>query len=513
MNTLKLTLLLTLLMVIGGCKEGKEEETNKTLLKRPNVVIIYADDMGYGDLNYQNSGSKIPTPYLDQLTKEGMRFTDAHSASTVCSPSRYSLLTGRYHWRGHLKRGIVRPWGDPAIEEGRETIASVLKQKGYQTAAIGKWHLGMMYPFKEGLGQKDPNKTGWRDGESKTYLPEDFNWEQPVKRGPTSVGFDYYFGDGTINFPPYMWMENDRFLGNPTTMLNNEGKLTAEGSWECRPGPAMADWDIPEVPIKLTESAVDWISKQNKDMPFFLYFSMPSPHAPVVPAKQFKGKSNAGGYGDYVVQTDWMVGQILEALKAKGLEDNTMVVFTSDNGPEVYAYDRIRNHDHYSMGDWRGVKRDLWEGGHRVPFIVKYPGIVPGNSVNNNLVSQVDIMATVSDIVGYELPKNAAEDSRSFSNGLDPNDKTAGRETIIYHAVNGKFAIRKGDWVLIEHHSGSVSKEPEWIKEPGDKVSNDTPLVLYNIREDPQEQNNLYNKFPNKVNELKQRLDDMKKKS
>ena len=283
--------------------------------------------MGYGDLNDQNSNAKIPTPNLDQLAKEGMRFTDAHSVSTVCSPSRYSLLTGRYHWRGHLKNGIVRSWGDPAIEKGRLTIASMLKGEGYRTAAIGKWHLGMIYPFKKGIGQNDPNKPEWRDGESTVYKPSDFNWDQPVKRGPTAVGFDYYFGDGTINFPPYVWMENNRFLATPTQMLDLKGQNTAEGAWECRPGPATENWNIPEVPIKLTEKAVDWIEQQNKNNPFFLYFSLPSPHAPIVPVKQFQEKSDAGGYGDYMVQTDWMVGQVLDALKTKGLEDNTLVVF------------------------------------------------------------------------------------------------------------------------------------------------------------------------------------------
>jgi len=512
MNLNRATALL-MILAIYGCNNQKEEEGAKAEQTTPNVVIIYADDMGYGDLNNQNPDSKIPTPNLDQLTQDGMRFTDAHSGSTVCSPSRYTLLTGRYHWRGHMKKGIVRSWGDPAIEEGRETIASMLKSKGYQTAAVGKWHLGMVYPFKEGIGQADPDKPEWRNGESKTYAPEDFNWDQPVKRGPTSVGFDYYFGDGTINFPPYAWMENDRFMGTPSKLLNNGRVKTAEGSWECRPGPAMDNWDIPEVPIELTKRAVNWIEKQDGNKPFFLYFALPSPHAPIVPAERFQGKSEAGGYGDYMVQTDWMVGQVLDALKAKGLEDNTLVIFSSDNGPELYAYERIRNHDHYSMGDWRGLKRDLWEGGHRVPFIMKYPGKIKANSVNNNLVSQVDVMGTIANIVGYELPENAAEDSKDFSNGIFTEEKPPNRNEVVYHAVNGKFAIRKGDWVLIENNTGSVTKEPQWVKEKNNSMADNTPLVLYNIKQDPGEQKNLYSKMPEKVKELQMALKAIKSRS
>lgn len=493
-----------------ACQNQKDELKKKVDQALPNIVIIYADDMGYGDLNSQNPDSKIPTPNLDQLANEGMRFTDAHSVSTVCSPSRYSLLTGRYHWRGHLKSGIVRPWGDPAIEDGRLTLASMLKEKGYQTAAIGKWHLGMKYPFKYGVGQNDPEKKGWRDGESTLYSPDDFNWDQPVENGPVSLGFDYYFGDGTINFPPYVWMENNKFLGKPTAVLQKGRETTTEGSWECRPGPAMQDWDIPEVPVKLTEKAVGWIKEQQKDKPFFLYFSLPSPHAPIVPSRQFQGKSNAGGYGDYMVQTDWMAGEVLRALKSKGFDKNTLVIFTSDNGPELYAYERIKNHNHFSMGDWRGLKRDLWEGGHRVPFIIKYPGRIDKNSTNHNLTSQLDIMATLAKVVGYSLPENAGEDSRDFSADLFYADKKAHRKSLVYHAVNGKYAIRKGDWVLIENNTGSVTKEPQWVKEKNNSQPDETPLVLYNLAKDPFEQENLFESRPEKVNELQLLLDKIR---
>ncbi|MEC3907206.1 sulfatase-like hydrolase/transferase [Tamlana sp. 2201CG12-4] len=504
--------LFVIFFLLESCKtKEKPLAVDNTSKSKPNIIIIYADDMGYGDLNALNKDSKIPTPNLDKLADEGMRFTDAHSASTVCSPSRYSLLTGRYHWRGHLKKGIVRAWGDPAIEKGRLTIASMLKESGYKTAAIGKWHLGMTYPFKEGIGQNDPKKSGWSDGNNVVYNPEDFDWEKPVEGGPNAFGFDYYYGDGTINFPPYVWMENNMFLNTPTALLDNGKTSTAEGSWECRPGPAVENWDIPNVPIKLTEKAVEWIGNQETDdKPFFMYFSMPSPHAPIVPAKRFQGTSKAGGYGDYMVQTDWMVGEVLNAIKEKGIEENTLVVFTSDNGPELYAYNRIKNYEHYSMGSRRGVKRDLWEGGHRVPFIVKYPGKVEKKSVNSNLISQIDIMATLANIVDYKLPENAGEDSKDFSKGIFSSEMPANREALVYHAVNGKFAVRKGNWVLIENKTGSVTKEPKWIKEKNNSKQDNTLKVLYNIEEDPFEQNNLYNDNTEKVKELEQLLNDIR---
>lgn len=337
---------------------------------KPNVVIIYADDMGYGDLNSQNPNSKIPTPNLDQLAKEGMTFTDAHSASTVCSPSRYSMLTGRYHWRGHLTHGVIGPWGDPAIEQGRETLASVLQQQNYQTAVIGKWHLGMVYPFKAGKGQNKQEARDWRSIDKTLFTPDDFDWQKPVKQGRTDYGFDYYFGDGTINYPPYVLMENDKFLAIPTEMNHTRIVRSEVGNWQLGKGPKVAGWDFTQAPLTVTRKAVEWIHKQQADKPFFLYFPMQSPHSPVLPAKQFQGSSKAGAYGDYVVQTDWMAGQVLQALKDKGFDDNTIVIFTSDNGPEVYSYKRLKEHKHNSSGNWRGVKCDLWEGGHRVPFDV-----------------------------------------------------------------------------------------------------------------------------------------------
>lgn len=502
----------------GDKASGSSDLSMPAKITKPNIVIIYADDMGYGDLNVLNKDSKIPTPNLDQLAKEGMSFTDGHSASTVCSPSRYSMLTGRYHWRGHLTKGVIGPWGDSAFEQGTVTIADMLKHQGYQTGVIGKWHLGMTYPFKEGKGQNVKDKKAWRRIDKNLYTPDDFDWDKPVLNGPTSVGFDYYFGDGTINYPPYVWMENDKFLSTPTEMNNTRIVRSEVGNWQLGKGPKVSGWDFTQAPLTVTKKAVEWLHQQSSDKPFFLYFPMQSPHSPVLPARQFQGKSGAGAYGDYVVQTDWMAGQVLQALKDKGFDKNTLVIFTSDNGPELYAYKRIQDHEHYSMGNWRGVKRDLWEGGHRVPFIVKYPEKIKPNTVNHNLISQVDIMATVASIIGSPLPQGVAPDSKDFSSLLFGKPQ-AYRDSLVYHAPNNKFALRQGDWVLVEAQTAEVSREPVWIKPEWEKVKAKTDdkkkpsLTLYNIKQDPQETKNLYQQYPDKAKAMHALLKNIRSKS
>jgi len=483
---------------------------------KPNIVIILADDLGYGDLSCQNSESKIQTPYLDKLASQGMRFTDAHSASGVSSPSRYSLLTGRYHWRGHLKSGIVSQWGDPAIESGRPTIASILKQEGYATACIGKWHLGWDWPFISGLGQKDTAKREWKSvsmNGKENWTPDDFDWSRPLENGPVAKGFDYYFGTGTINFPPYTWIENDHVLETPVEMLDLKDTRPPEGSWECRPGPAARDWDINNVPLRLVQKAVQWIdSRKGQNEPFFLYFPLPSPHAPIIPGEQFRGRSGAGAYGDYVIQTDWMAGQVIEAIERNGFKDNTIIIFSSDNGPEKYAYPRIQNYQHYSMGALRGLKRDLWEGGHRVPFIVKYDGVIPAGTVNDHLICQTDILATVAGLIGISLPDDAGEDSFDNSRMLKSRRKgIPGRDHLVHHTINGSYAIRMNNWLLIEAESGDVSKEPDWLRKSRNLKADSTEMILYDLHKDPGETTNLYTMYPQKAAEMKSLLDRIRK--
>ena len=467
---------------------------------KPNVVILYADDMGFGDLGIQNPESKIPTPNLDKLASEGTRFTDAHSSSGVCTPSRYALLNGRYHWRKF--HGIVNAFGQPVMDPERVTLAGMLKAKGYRTACIGKWHLGWDWEAIRKPDAKPAGKTG--------YAPEDFDWTKPIPGGPLAHGFDYYFGDDVPNFPPYAWFENDHVITTPTVPLATPAK-TAEGSWEARPGPSVKGWDFWAVMPRLTKKAIEWLGRQKREEPFFLYMPFTSPHAPIVPTKEFVGRSKANGYGDYVVQTDDTVGRVLKALKDGGFADNTLVIFSADNGPERYAYDRVQNFEHRSMGPLRGLKRDLWEGGHHVPFIVRWPGVVPAGRVTGELISQIDVHATVAAIVGAKPPANSGEDSFNQLSLWKGEGKSA-RPSLVHNTNPNGYAIRKGDWVLIDAKTGGVSAVPAWFNEANGYVANTHPGELYNLSKDLAQKNNLYAAMPEKVAELRAELEKIKAK-
>lgn len=495
-----ITLLFLLLVFIFVCWT-KEKST------QPNIIIIYADDMGYGDLNCQNPNSKIPTPNLDKLASQGMRFTDAHSSSGICSPSRYALLTGTYHWR--RQHEIVESFGPPFFKDTDITLPQVLKTKGYTTACIGKWHLGWDWEFlSEAENQKGST--------AKRYLHTDIDWYKPIKGGPLARGFDYYFGDGTINFPPYAWIENDRILEAPTEEMdmNNIGYKTKEGDWEFRPGPKVKNWNPYEVLPTITRKTLQWINKQKKEKPFFLYLALPSPHAPIIPNDEFDGKSQAGGYGDFIFQTDWVVGQVLNTLKEKGFEDNTIVIFSSDNGTESYAWERAQKHGHYSMGNFRGLKRDVWEGGHRVPFIIKWPDYVKANSTTNEVISQVDIMATLASITGIKLSEDAAPDSYDLTPVIKGmNYKSPLREATIHNTYSSIWAIRKGDWLYINHSTGGHRELPISFKELTGYKDFDTKGLLFNMVDDSEQRVNLYEKYPDKNLEMDSLLQEYRTKS
>lgn len=493
----QLLLQLTWLSVLSSLTTALAAQTTDRL---PNIVLLYADDMGWGDLACQNPESKIPTPNLDRLAAEGTRFTDAHSSSGVCTPSRYAMLLGRYHWRKF--HGIVNSFDQPVLDNDRTTLAELLRERGYRTACIGKWHLGWDWKAI----QRDPNlKPDPKLGVS----PEAFDWKRPIPGGPLAHGFDYYFGDDVPNFPPYTWFENDRLLAEPTEPLSTTLK-TAEGSFETRPGPAVASWDFFAVMPRLTDKAVEWIGQQSGERPFFLYFPFTSPHAPIVPTAEFQGKSQAGGYGDFVAQTDAAVGRVLAALAAGGHAERTIVIFTSDNGPETYAYERVRRHEHRSMGPLRGLKRDLWEGGHRVPTIIRWPGNVPAGKVNDGLFSQIDFYATLAKVAGAEIPAGNAEDSvdqRALISGAGPS----ARSELVHNTNANGYAIRQGDWVLISATSGAVSKVPDWFTTSNGYELNKQRGELYNLREDLSQRNNRYADEPDRVKQLSILLEQIRR--
>ena len=414
----------------------------------PNIVILYADDMGYGDLAIQNPDSKIATPHLDRLAREGLRMTDAHSSSGICTPSRYALLTGEYHWRKF--HNIVNSFGESRFADEQLTLPEMLKQRGYRTACIGKWHLGWGWEAVRRPGARHVELRRGRKG----YRADAFDWSKPIPDGPLAHGFDYYFGDDVPNFPPYTWIENDRVVTAPSVDLVETPK-TAEGSWEARPGTMAPGWRLDAVMPRLTERCVEWIGQRaGNDEPFFLYFPFTSPHAPIVPVDPFIGSTDAGGYGDFVAQSDWSVGQVLTALEEHGFRENTIVIFTADNGPERYAYERVRNFEHRSMGPLRGLKRDIWEGGHRVPTVVRWPGVIEAGRVSDAIFGQIDLMATLAEVVGCDLPNGACPDGVSQLDVWRSADAQPPRDTLVHNTNARGYAIRHENWVLIDAPTG-----------------------------------------------------------
>ena len=473
--------------------------------EKPNIVFILADDLGYGDLGCYNKESKIQTPNLDQFASEGARFTDAHAPTSVCSPTRYAILTGRYSWRTRLQRGVLGPWDAPLIAAERLTVAKLLQRHGYATACIGKWHLGVNYVTTDG----QPPSGGAKNPMSNV------DFTKPIANGPITRGFDHYFGMFVPNYPPYCFVENDHTVGIPSV---REGGRDEQFNI---PGPMLPGWKLVDILPELTRHAVKWIEDTAKTKKrFFLYLPLTSPHFPVVPAPEFVGKSKAGAYGDFVFQTDWTVGRVLDALQRAGVADNTLVIFTSDNGPEVVeinpgAYDRARQYHHYSIGPLRGAKRDAWEGGHRVPFLARWPGKIKAGTVSDETMCHVDLMATVAAILGAKLPDNSAEDSVNVLPVLLGERRDApAREATVHHSASGKFAIRKGDWVLIDAPTGDdngTRGEPQWLKEERGYTKHDQPGELFNVHDDLAERHNWFAEKPVIAGELKALLEKYKR--
>ncbi len=461
---------------------------------RPNIVYILADDLGYGDVGRLNPSSKIATPALDRLAAEGATCTDAHSGSAVCTPTRYGLLTGRYAWRSRLKRGVLGGYSPPLIEPGRMTVASLLVEQGYSTICVGKWHLGMTWPLKGG-----PPISG--DG----YAAESrVDFARPILDGPTSKGFGQYFGiSASLDMPPYVFIEGDRVVAPPVARQSKAGYVR-EGAKD--PG-FRFDGVLPALVDRSTRFIAEEAARQPA-RPFFLYLPLNAPHTPIAPSAGYKGTSGAGDYGDYVREVDASIGRVLRALEDGKVAGETLVIVTSDNGPETLAYARAREYQHYSMGQLRGVKRDAWEGGHRVPFFARWPGRIPAGSVVEETICHVDLMATVAAILGVPLPNDAAEDSVDILPALlGRKSEKPLREATVHHTGSGGFAIRQGPWVFIDaptgDDNGGKNKEPEWLKEERGYTSHDQPAELYDLAHDLGEHKNLYADHPEVVGRLK----------
>ena len=471
----------------------------------PNIIVILADDLGYGDVQAYNAESRIPTPNIDRLAAEGVRFTDAHTPCGVCSPTRYGLMTGRYPWRTELKRQVLWPWDRPLIEKERLTMPRMLKASGYRTACFGKWHLGWDWATTDGSKVNSLVKIGDPQREIRNEFTRKVLLDRPVGEGPTTRGFDYYFGVDLPNFPPYAFIENDRLLTKPS-----EQKPNSMFGW---PGPMTPGWKLDGVLPEIGKRATAYVKNAvRREQPFFLYFPMTSPHTPVAPAAEFAGKSRAGAYGDFVFQSDWVVGQVMDAVRAAPAGRDTIVIFTSDNGPENLTYPLINEHGHASQGPLRGAKRMLWEGGHRVPFIAWGPGRVPAGKTENEVICLTDLMATFASLTGYKLPKSAAEDSYDIGRALfgAKRDQPI-REATVHHSMNDEYGLRQGDWVLIESpKSEHGAAEPPWWREKHGIRKHDQPAELFHLKEDLRETTNLYAQYPERVKEMRALLEKYK---
>lgn len=471
----------------------------------PNIVVILADDLGYGDVGSYNAESKIPTPNVDRMAGEGVRFTDAHTPCAVCSPTRYGLLTGRYPWRSELKSNVLWPWDKPLIEKGRLTLPAMLRGAGYHTGCFGKWHLGWNWETTDGSRLNDTVAIGDPQQAARNAFGRKVVYTAPVREGPTTRGFDYYFGVDVPNFPPYSFIENDRLLSQPTAE-KPEGMF----GW---PGAMTPGWRLESVLPEITKRAVGYVKERSQSgKPYFLYLPLTSPHTPIAPEDQFLGKSRAGRYGDWVHQTDWTAGQVLDAVRASGQADNTIVIFTSDNGPETLTYPVLQEFNHASQGALRGAKRMLWEGGHRVPFVAWAPGRIRAGRIENEIICLTDLFATIAGLTGARLPDDAAEDSYDIGPALFGRNRRSRpiREATVHHSINNEYALRQGDWVLVDSPRGAHGNgEPAWWRERYGIPKPDQP-ELFNLKEDPRESRNLATQHPERMKQMRALLERYK---
>jgi arylsulfatase A-like enzyme len=468
----------------------------------PNVVLILCDDLGIGDVQTYGTGGKIPTPNIDRLAKEGMRFTDAHTTSSVCTPTRYSLLTGRYHWRSKLQRGVLGGLSPRLIEPGRATLASMLKAKGYHTACIGKWHLGMNWVVKPG---REVNELGIET----TDQHDSVDYSKPVSNGPVSVGFDYYFGiSASLDMVPYTFIENDRVAALPTV----EKSFPLHEGWgekRSRSGPAAPDFEASKVQPELIRRAVEYIEQRSVraggKAPFFLYLPLASPHTPIVPNVEWRRRSGMNAYADFVMEVDAGLGRILDALERTEAADATIVIFTSDNGCSPEAdIPGLAAMGHAVSGPWRGHKADIYEGGHRVPFIVRWPGTIQPGRVCEHLTSQVDIFATLAEVVDASVPADAAEDSMSFLGILKSPDGPPVRQRLVVQSISGAFGLRDGAWKLALCPGSGGWSAPRDAAARAKGLPEDQ---LYDLGADPAEVSNLVAKHSERVKEMTQWLE------
>lgn len=500
---IKIIGLSTLVLTLAGSSSLHARE------RLPNIVFILADDLGYGDVGCYNSTSKIPTPNLDRLAAEGMRFTDAHSPSTVCTPTRYSILTGQMAFRTGMKGVFCGVGGPCLIKEGRLTLPQMLHNKGYATACIGKWHIGMTFFDKDGKRITDGGIKGVQQIDYTRAIPD-----SPIHRG-----FDTFYG--TVSCPTtdflYAYIDGDTIPVPPTKLLDKSKLPKHPYANDCRAGMVADNFNHENVDLVFLEKSKAFLEQHVKlspEKPFFLYHSMSAVHLPSFAADPFKGKTQMGPHGDFIFEMDVVVGELLKTLERLGVADNTLVMFASDNGPEVpTVLDMRKTYNHDGARPWRGVKRDQWEGGHRTPFIVRWPGKVKAGTISDQLLSLTDVMATCAELVGAKLPNDAAEDSYSMLPVLlgTQGDKPV-RPYMLEQTISLAMSIRHGQWKYLDHQGSGGNRytgDGEWGMKPYalPDTDPDAPGQLYNLETDPGETTNLYSKHPEIVTTLKKQLD------
>lgn len=478
--------------------------------KPPNILLILADDLGYGDVQCFNGQSQIPTPNLNRLSATGMKFTDAHSPSTVCTPTRYSILTGRMAFRLGF-RGVFDGVGGPClITADRLTLPGMLKQHGYRTAMFGKWHVGLTALDHNG---NPINQNGLE-------AVRRIDYSRPIADAPIHRGFDLFFG--TASCPTTDWLyafiDGDRIPVPPTQLLDRSTLPEHPWSFDNRRGLVAPDFDLEEVDMVFLDKSLTFLkdhATQHRDEPFFLFHSMQAVHLPSFPGNDFKGKTASGPHGDFIFECDHIVGKLVAALQEHHLADNTLILFTSDNGPEVGTVLAMReDYQHDGAHPWRGMKRDQWEGGHRVPTIFNWPGRIEPGSTCDETFCLTDIMATCASIVGAELPENVAEDSFDFLPVLESEElSTPIRPYCLHQTISLALAIRKGKWKYLDHQGSggnNYDRNPKLKQYELAEHSPGTPGQLYNLEVDPGETQNLYFDQPDVVRELKLLLEDAK---
>ncbi len=479
----------------------------------PNIIIIYADDLGYGDLSCYNPSSAYETPRLDQMAREGIRFTDAHSPSTICSPSRYGLYSGQLICRtGRGSRAFEGPGGPSYIRPGELTIASMAAEKGYRTGVFGKWHVGLTWLDSAG------DRLG---GGFENALLIDYEKSTPLPDGPNAVGFDQSFvtPNCPTTDPLYVYIENG-MVETPASKRHKRSELpNPEGKWrwDNDEGWKSKDYRFLDADVLFLEKTLDFISKhreQTPDRPFLVVFSTQISHAPVLPAPEFSGKSGAGARGDFIRELDTLSGRILDTVSELGIDDNTLIIFNSDNGPETLHTIWMReDHEHDPAGGWRGFKRDGWEGGHRVPFIARWPARIPKGQVSSQLINTTDILATLASIIGYKLADNQAVDSHDMLPalvGLDI-DRYPLRSYMLTQSFRSQFQLRLGKWKYLDHLGSGGNK---YAQGPLEKYAlpESEPSAkgqLFNLDKDPGETTNLYYKQVTRRRELQALLKEL----